>query len=712
MHTSILDAGLNVLRSTATRIYLCSQLPTTFVEATTTYALGYKAGISIGAPEPGTPGRKAVIAAITGGIIGTSGRATHYALVDYANSVLLDARSLSAALDIIAGRTWRMAACDIYSSDATGLFVVEEVLGEMTIAIGEAGVAHTFAPVLELHAGYTLGVNASVLWTFSDNSTSSSLTPSHEYTGLEDVKLVVTPWAALASLNAGYDGADGGTETDTLWGVTTALVPNQYVRGFTNFPVAEALETLCILGSPMTDGSILSGAPLIRLEAYNGRLETCVLPATMRRCCIEACSVASLDVSVCAANLQDLRGAENGMTTLTFGSAPFPNLRHICVRQNLLAAMRSINFPALTEFWVWNNPSLTGTLTIDSDTVDSIDAKDCGYTGLDLSGIQTARINVKVWMERNALTSMVLGSDSFEQFHLDGNAGLAVVDLTGQTHIRMFHASGCALTAATIEHILHVLDESGVSSPPGDAVSVDLTGGTNAYLNANAQAHADSLVAKGWTVTYNIEELATDFTEDCEDATPAVGSSLVDPAGLITMPSTAFHHKGLASMRINLNGIAAEHYDEITLSSGIFSFGFAYKAAVLPSGEWYQRIFEVDNVNGAWYRTRITDQGNSGEPTRRITAWIYGTTYILDDIENGQEVRFAISYTPNGTHEIRMYDRTTDTLLGTASASNPESGTPAWVRIGALGSVINIDSSIYFDQFKLDYGTDMHPILV
>jgi hypothetical protein len=585
----------------------------------------------------------------------------------------------------------------------------EPLVSEITIQ----SEGSTFAPVIVLNDGYTLGVNATAIWTFPDASTDETLTPSKSYGSAASRAntLVVTPWAALRRLNVGYGADDSGD-------ASIELVANQNVSAITGLSIARSgLRELCISYNPITTISISALTLLTTFEAFGAGLTSIVPPPSIKRLCLEECAIGTLNVSGCP-DLEDLRAAANEMTSLIFGEGAFSHLWHICVRENLLTSLRTTGFPVLDDLWIWNNPGLTGTLVVDSSAIESIDARDCGYTAVDLSDVDTERVNIKIDVIGNDVESVILGSDSVEQIHVTDNQGLETIDLSGQSHILKFYGLRCSFDAAAVEHILHTLDASGIESDtPGvfDGVNVDLSGGLNAAVNAAAQAHADSLETKGWVVAYNTSEVPADVNEDFEDSTLAAGLALVTPASLITLPSTAWFFKGAASMRVNLNGIAAPHYLEFSPASGTFNLGFAYKSASFPSGEYYARIMGIGNPTvGENYATRITDQGNTGEIWRRLTAWIYGTTYTLCDIVNGQEVRFAVSFTTNGTHTIRCYDNDSDTLLGYASASNPESGTPTWVRLGCLAPVptINVDTFIYFDQFKLDYGLDSFPILV
>jgi hypothetical protein len=86
----IFDNGLSHLTANADNLHLCSQAPTNYTEATSTYTLANKTGITVGSPEAGTTGRKVVVSAITSGGNNTgNGGATNWAIVDVPNTLLL-----------------------------------------------------------------------------------------------------------------------------------------------------------------------------------------------------------------------------------------------------------------------------------------------------------------------------------------------------------------------------------------------------------------------------------------------------------------------------------------------------------------------------------------------------------------------------------------------------------------------------------------------
>ena len=119
LNDRVLDLGLTVLDTEANRLDLCSQEPTSYAEATSTYTLGNKTSLSVGAPADRSPdGRKVTIAAISDGTVTGTGTATHWALTDTSNSRLLATGALSASQGVTSGNTFTLGAFDVGIPDA------------------------------------------------------------------------------------------------------------------------------------------------------------------------------------------------------------------------------------------------------------------------------------------------------------------------------------------------------------------------------------------------------------------------------------------------------------------------------------------------------------------------------------------------------------------------------------------------------------------
>lgn len=116
----IFDAALAVLDTQANRLDICSQEPTTYTQAITTYSLGNKVGITVSAPADRSPtGRKVTVSAITDGSVSANGTATHWALVDTGNSRLLATGALASSQAVTSGNQFTLAAFDVGIADAT-----------------------------------------------------------------------------------------------------------------------------------------------------------------------------------------------------------------------------------------------------------------------------------------------------------------------------------------------------------------------------------------------------------------------------------------------------------------------------------------------------------------------------------------------------------------------------------------------------------------
>lgn len=115
---TVLDAALAIFDTGSTRLDICSALPTNFTEATSTFTLGNKTGITVGAPADGSPnGRSVAVSAITDGNVTGTGDATHYALTD-GSAVFHGAGPLNALQSVTSGNTFATGAFNINFPDA------------------------------------------------------------------------------------------------------------------------------------------------------------------------------------------------------------------------------------------------------------------------------------------------------------------------------------------------------------------------------------------------------------------------------------------------------------------------------------------------------------------------------------------------------------------------------------------------------------------
>tara|TARA_R110000851_G_scaffold36571_3_gene95279 strand:- start:425 stop:796 length:372 start_codon:yes stop_codon:yes gene_type:complete len=114
LNDRVFDNGLTVLDTEANKIIITSQEATTYTEANATYALGDSTSLSVGAPaDRAGGGREVTVAAITDGSVTSTGTATHYAIVDTANTRLLATSTLTASQAVTSGNTFTLSSVAI-----------------------------------------------------------------------------------------------------------------------------------------------------------------------------------------------------------------------------------------------------------------------------------------------------------------------------------------------------------------------------------------------------------------------------------------------------------------------------------------------------------------------------------------------------------------------------------------------------------------------
>ncbi len=110
----VFDNGLTVLDTEANRLDITSSEATTYTQATSTYTLGNKTSLSIGAPADRTGGgREVTVASFTDGSVTGTGTAAYYAITDTTNSRLLATGSLSSSQSVTSGNTFSISSFKI-----------------------------------------------------------------------------------------------------------------------------------------------------------------------------------------------------------------------------------------------------------------------------------------------------------------------------------------------------------------------------------------------------------------------------------------------------------------------------------------------------------------------------------------------------------------------------------------------------------------------
>lgn len=121
LNDNVFDNGLNWIDTNATRLDICSQEPTTYTQAITTYSLGNFTSLGVQAPSNGAiDGRRVVVDAITSGTVSGTGTATHWAITN-GSDTLIATGSLTASQAVTSGNTFSLDAIDITIRDATSV---------------------------------------------------------------------------------------------------------------------------------------------------------------------------------------------------------------------------------------------------------------------------------------------------------------------------------------------------------------------------------------------------------------------------------------------------------------------------------------------------------------------------------------------------------------------------------------------------------------
>ncbi len=118
INDNVLDNGLAQLKAQADRIFMCSQEPATFLQASSTYKVGEKTlaagGVFPSAIAAGSPsGRKLATVAVTDGVVTSAGTATHWSVATSGSSRLDVAQSLAASKAFALNDTWSMPSTDV-----------------------------------------------------------------------------------------------------------------------------------------------------------------------------------------------------------------------------------------------------------------------------------------------------------------------------------------------------------------------------------------------------------------------------------------------------------------------------------------------------------------------------------------------------------------------------------------------------------------------
>ncbi len=118
INDEVFDQGLDYADANGTRVDICSQEPTSYSAATSTFTLGNKTTLNTGSTQAGaTDGRRVIVPAITDGSVTATGTATHWALTN-GSDTLIATGALTASQAVTSGNAFTLDAISLTIRDA------------------------------------------------------------------------------------------------------------------------------------------------------------------------------------------------------------------------------------------------------------------------------------------------------------------------------------------------------------------------------------------------------------------------------------------------------------------------------------------------------------------------------------------------------------------------------------------------------------------
>lgn len=329
----------------------------------------------------------------------------------------------------------------------------------------------TFAPRLHLFDGY----DAEVIWTFSNGTTSTSLTPSVNF-GTASVRshtLSVTPSSAIRALNFGYDGSDGGTIYSSLEEYQHTTTSIYTISNIANG--APNLERFFANNSPIIAVDFTGCDNLQIVDLYSCDVEIVDFTGctALLRACIEESHVSVFNLTD-AEFIEDVRGRYQELN-VSLGNVS--NMWHLCVGNGTVTGLTSIlngtkEMPVLRDLFLWNGYIISAFTP--RCTATTISAAVNNFTSFSSENI--------TWVGDATLD-------------LSSCQSIASVNLTGSANaLSSVSFYNCYFSTAIVDYILGVF-------AGGTRSNGTLTLNNNSVPSATGLAHVDTLRGRGWTVT-------------------------------------------------------------------------------------------------------------------------------------------------------------------------------------------------------------------
>jgi hypothetical protein len=264
-----------------------------------------------------------------------------------------------------------------------------------------------------------------------DNATQTGLTPTQTLPNGDRV-FEFDP-TQIHALNLGWNAQDYDywLNHDASWnsipvsGTTPANSETDYrhssqnVRAIFNLNNCVNMTNFYACGNPFISGASLnfSGLTLLRdIELYQAGVSSINLAncSSLWRLCVESCNISgTLDLSGCT-SLQDLRGACNQYSDITFpggaGGAANTNLVHICIRDNtklspyVVSTRIDNSFTGLQELLCWGD-NQSGALNLASSNLTIVQVHNNHFVQINFTNCTKLRW---LWAENNNLSPVAM----------------------------------------------------------------------------------------------------------------------------------------------------------------------------------------------------------------------------------------------------------------------------------------------------------------
>jgi hypothetical protein len=198
-----------------------------------------------------------------------------------------------------------------------------------------------------------------------------------------------------------------------------------------------------------------------------------------------------------------------------------------------------------------------------------------------------------------------------------------------------------------------------------------------------------------------------DIWEDFEDSTLETGLTETDTGSIVTIPDTAQHYAGSASMGVAAAS-GANGYIEYTPGVDNSSIGFWYRTSSLANWQWGPTFV----VFGHAAMNRIICVADHYAGTRYLVVQWGSAPHATDSIACANNTWYwvTIQYNRNTTSYVRVYNTAGEQVASVShSLADYSADYQPYIRWGVVSS--DVINSVYFDDAVVDKTDATFPIL-